>query len=40
MTKDDKGAIKGWLGALLFALAAGVSAVRAAVLPGPLVTPP
>ncbi len=40
MTKSDRGSIKGWLGALLFALAAGVSAAQAAVLPGPLVTPP
>lgn len=40
MTRGDRSSIKGWLGALLFALAAGVSAAQAAVLPGPLVTPP
>lgn len=40
MTKRYKDSVKRWLGAALFALAAGVGAARAAVLPGPLVTPP
>lgn len=38
MKRLDMGPAKGWLGALL--LAAGVGLAQAAVLPGPLVTPP
>ena len=40
MTRGDKGLSKVWIGALMLMLAAWVSAAQAAVLPGPLVTPP
>ena len=40
MTKNHNRLTTAWLGALLLALAACASAAHAAVLPGPLVTPP
>lgn len=40
MTRSDKSQAKGWLGALAFALVVCTTTAHAAVLPGPLVTPP
>ena len=40
MKKVQVGFLKSWVGALVVALAAGLSAAQAAVLPGALVTPP